>query len=75
MTDVEMGGLSSHLSYGGEVFGRPPSNQTRMFETALDDPRYPDMLKPITEFYAGATATLTTGRSTTSEPRGTMPGR
>jgi ABC-type branched-subunit amino acid transport system substrate-binding protein len=69
MTDVEMGGLSSNLSYGGEVLGQPPSSQTRMFETAVDDPRYPDMLKPITEFYTGATATLTAGRATTSETR------
>jgi ABC-type branched-subunit amino acid transport system substrate-binding protein len=69
MTDVEMGGLSPRLSYGGEVLGQPPSRQTRMFETAVDDPRYPDMLKPITEFYTGATARRTAGRPTTSETR------
>jgi ABC-type branched-subunit amino acid transport system substrate-binding protein len=69
MVDVETGGLSPNLSYGGEVLGQPPSRQTRMFETAADDPRYPDMLKPITEFYTGATARLTAGRATTSETR------
>jgi ABC-type branched-subunit amino acid transport system substrate-binding protein len=56
MADVEMRGLSGRLSYGRDVPGQPPSRQTRMFQTAVDDPRYPDMLKPITDFYTGTTA-------------------
>ncbi|HEX2053463.1 MAG TPA: ABC transporter substrate-binding protein [Actinomycetota bacterium] len=50
MADVEMGGLSGRLSYGRDVLGQPPSRQTRMFQMVVDDPRYPDMLKPITDF-------------------------
>ena len=69
MADVELGGLSPRLSYGRESLGQPPSRQTRMFEAAVDDPRYPDMLKPITEFYTGATASVTAGPATTSQPR------
>jgi ABC-type branched-subunit amino acid transport system substrate-binding protein len=59
MADTDIGGLSPRLSYGRQGLGEPPSRQTRMFETAVDDPHYPDMLKPITEFYTGATASLT----------------
>ena len=56
MPHVDLGGLSPTLSYGRDTGGRPPSQQTRMFEIAVDDPGYPDMLKPITEFYVGDTA-------------------
>ena len=56
MPDVELDGLSPTLSYGREARGRPPSRQTRMFDISMDDPRYPDMLRPITEFYVGETA-------------------
>ncbi|MDQ3947049.1 MAG: ABC transporter substrate-binding protein [Actinomycetota bacterium] len=56
MPAVKLGGLSPSLSYGREAGGRPPSQQTRMFDISVDDPRYPDMLKPITEFYVGETA-------------------
>jgi len=69
MADVETGGLSGRLSYGRDVPGQPPSRQTRMFQTAVDDPRYPDMLKPITDFYTGTTARLSASRATTSQPR------
>lgn len=56
MPDVDLGGLSPTLSYGRDAGGRPPSQQTRMFDIAVDDPGYPDMLRPITEFYVGQTA-------------------
>ncbi|MGH8836904.1 MAG: ABC transporter substrate-binding protein [Actinomycetes bacterium] len=56
MADVDLRGLSPVLSYGQGPARRPPSRQTRMFETSVDDPSYPDMLKPITEFYVGETA-------------------
>jgi ABC-type branched-subunit amino acid transport system substrate-binding protein len=55
MRDVDLGGLSAPLSYGKDHLGRSPSRQTRIFETAVDDARYPDMLKPITPFSAAAT--------------------
>jgi ABC-type branched-subunit amino acid transport system substrate-binding protein len=69
MPDVDVGGLSPRLAYGGEALGRPPSRKTRMFETSVDDPRYPDMLKPITEFFVGETAEDPTARSMTSISR------
>jgi ABC-type branched-subunit amino acid transport system substrate-binding protein len=69
MADVDLGGLSPGLFYGGDTFGGPPSRQTRIFETSVDDPRYPDMLKPITEFYVGTTAGDPTLRTTTSLSR------
>jgi hypothetical protein len=50
MADVDLGGLAPRLSYGGDHLGLPPSRQTRIFEVAVDNPRYPDMLKPITDF-------------------------
>jgi hypothetical protein len=56
MPDVDLGGLSPTLSYGRDAGGRPPSQQTRMFDIAVDDSGYPDMLRPITEFYVGETA-------------------
>jgi ABC-type branched-subunit amino acid transport system substrate-binding protein len=56
MPAVELGGLSPSLLYGREARGRPPSQQTRMFDIYVDHPKYPDMLKPITEFYIGETA-------------------
>jgi ABC-type branched-subunit amino acid transport system substrate-binding protein len=70
MADVDLGGLSPRLSYGSDdASGGPPSRQTRIFETAVDNPRYPDMLKPITEFYVGDTAGDPTLRATTSRSR------
>lgn len=55
MRNVDLGGLSGQLSYGSNHLARSPSHQTRIFETSVDDPRYPDMLKPITPFSAAAT--------------------
>ena len=69
MTDVDLGGLSPTLSYGRDHLGRPPSRQTRMFEVSADNPRYPDMLKPITQFYTGETADRATAGTTTSQSR------
>jgi ABC-type branched-subunit amino acid transport system substrate-binding protein len=56
MGELELGGLSPGLSFGRASIGQPPTRHTRMFETAVDDPRYPDMLKPITQYYSGETA-------------------
>lgn len=58
MSDVDMGGLSARLSFGPDAAQGPPSRQTRMFETVVGDPAYPDMLKPITDFYTGTTASV-----------------
>jgi ABC-type branched-subunit amino acid transport system substrate-binding protein len=69
MADVDLEGLSPVLSYGRDPLGRPPSRQTRIFETSVDNPRYPDMLKPITDFFAGETAEAPTVRATTSQSR------
>lgn len=65
MRDFDPGGLSARLSYG---LDEPTTRQTRMFETTVDDPRYPDMLKPITPFFAGRSAAVPAGRATTSQP-------
>jgi hypothetical protein len=56
MGELELGGLSPGLSFGRASIGQPPTRHTRMFETVVDDPRYPDMLKPITQYYSGETA-------------------
>ncbi len=69
MTDVDLGGLIPRLSFGQDHLGRPPSRQTRIFETAVDNPRYPDMLKPITDFYPGGTGEDPSVRATTSQSR------
>lgn len=69
MADVDLGGLSPSLSYGRDHLGRPPSRQTRIFEIAADNPRYPDMLKPITQFYTGETADSPAVGATTSQSR------
>ncbi len=69
MAEVDLGGLSPSLSYGRDHLGRPPSRQTRIFEIAADNPRYPDMLKPITQFYTGETADSPAVGATTSQSR------
>jgi ABC-type branched-subunit amino acid transport system substrate-binding protein len=50
MADVDLGGLAPRLSYGRDHLGLPPSRQTRIFEVRADNPQYPDMLKPITDY-------------------------
>lgn len=66
MRDFDPGGLSAPLSYG---LGEPPTRRTRIFDTAVDDARFPDMLKPITPFYAGRGTAAPVEPTTTSHSR------